>query len=139
MNIKSIYIVLLTAFLFAGCNDTVTNYYPSRAQAEADKLFERGWLPSLIPTSAIEITTSNDLDINISEGEFRYDPKETNEFLKHLTPYSRQKPPFDRWKGNIAEQNKAGYYAFVYAAEKTIWVFMVNRDTGHVRYVMWLQ
>lgn len=139
MNIRTIHILLLAILLFGGCSDTVTNHYPTRAKAEADNLFERGWLPTLIPASARDITTSNDLDINISEGEFRYDPKETNEFLGHLKPYSGQKPKLDRWQAYIAEQKKEGYNAFEYAADKTVWVFLVNTGTGHVRYVMWLQ
>jgi hypothetical protein len=131
--------LFVAMLLFGGCSDTVTNHYPTRAKAEADNLFERGWLPTLIPASARDITTSNDLDINISEGEFRYDPKETNEFLRHLTPYSGQKPKLERWQAYIAEQRKEGYNAFEYAADKTVWVFLVNTSTGHVRYVMWLQ
>jgi hypothetical protein len=139
MNIKSTHILLLTILFFGGCSDTITNHYQTRAQAETDNLLERGWLPSHIPTSAKDITTSNNLDINISEAEFRYDPKETNEFLKHLTSYSAQEPKMDRWKVFITKQKMEGYNAFEYTAEETGWVFLVNAGTGHVRYVMWLQ
>jgi hypothetical protein len=125
--------------LIIGCSDTVTNHYATRAEAETDNLFKRGWLPSLIPTSARDITISNNLDINISEGEFRYDPKETNKFVKHLKPYSGQKPKLDRWQTYIAKQKQEGYDAFEYAADKIVWVFLVNTGKGHVCYVMWLQ
>ncbi|KAF0187550.1 MAG: hypothetical protein FD168_2552 [Desulfobulbaceae bacterium] len=137
MKIRTIHFLLFAMLFLGGCSDTVTNHYATRAIAEADNLFERGWLPSLIPASAKDITTSNDLDINISEGEFRYDPKETTEFLKHLKPYSGQKPKLDRWQTYIAKQKNEGYDAFEYTAGKTVWVFLVSTGTGHVRYVMW--
>ncbi len=139
MNIRTIHFLFLAMLLLGGCSDTVTNHYPTRAKAEADNLFERGWLPSLIPASARDITTSNDLDINISEGEFRYDLKETNEFLRHLKPYSGQKPKLDRWQTYIAKQKKEGYDSFEYTSDERVWVFLVNTGTGHVRYVMWLK
>ena len=139
MNARIIHFLFLAMLFLGGCSDTVTHHYPTRAKAEADDLFERGWLPSLIPTSARDITTSNNLDINTSEGDFRYDPKETNEFLRHLKPYSGQKPTLDRWQTYIAQQKKEGYDSFEYTADKTVWVFLVNAKTGHVRYVMWLE
>ena len=137
MNIRPIYILLLAAFLFGGCSNTVTDHYPTRAEAEADNLFERGWLPSFIPASANDITTSNNLDISTSEGEFRYNPKQANEFLAYLKPYSGQNPKFEGWQTYIAKQIKNGNEAFEYCADKTVWVFFVNAVTGHVRYIMW--
>jgi hypothetical protein len=129
--------IVFVVLLIGGCSDTVTKHYATRANAEADQLFERGWLPSLIPASARDITTSNDLDTNKSEGEFRYDTKETNEFLRHLKPYSGQKLPLSRWQTFVVEKKKEGYDAFEYAADKLVWIFLVNERTGHVRYVMW--
>jgi len=137
MHIRTIHILLLAILLLGGCSDTVSKHYSTRAEAEADSLFERGWLPSLIPATSKDIKTSNNIDINISEGEFRYDLKETNEFLNHLKPYTGQKPKLDRWQSYIVKQKKEGYDPFEYAADENVWVFLVNTRTGHVRYVMW--
>jgi hypothetical protein len=38
-------------------------------------LFERGWLPDIVPDSSREITINNDLDLNLSKGEFFFDPE----------------------------------------------------------------
>ena len=126
-------------FLISGCNDTVTSHYATRDEAEADHLFGRGWLPSLLPNSASDITTSNELDINISEGSFQYDPKETNIFLKQLKPFSGQELPIRGWKSNISKKKNDGYDAFEYSNNMSIWVFLVNNGTGHVQYMMWLK
>lgn len=135
---KTIYLIVLNLFLFEGCNNTATNHYTTRSKAEAEKLFERGWLPNIIPASARNITVSNDLDRNRSEGEFQYDPKETDDFSRYLKPYAGQKLPLSRWQAYINEQKKKGYVAFEYSSDKSVWVFLVNIQTGHVRYVMWL-
>jgi hypothetical protein len=49
-------------------------YQQTYDAAVADHLFDRGWLPSLIPRSSFAITTSNDLDHNASTGESRFRP-----------------------------------------------------------------
>jgi len=138
MKIRIIYQIVFALLFIAGCSDTVTNHYTTRSKAEADRLFERGWLPDLIPMSVSEITTSNNLDTNTSEGKFQYNPNETKEFLRHLRPYSGQKLPLSRWQTDITEQKKKGYDALEYVANKSIWIFLVNAQTGHVRYMMWL-
>lgn len=139
MNTKTLPIILLIILLFVGCCDTVNDHYATRAEAEADNLFERGWLPSIIPASARGIKTSNNLDINISEGEFRFDQEETNTFLEHLKPYSGQPPKPRRRQTYIAKQKKKGYLPFEYTDNDTVWIFMVNSRAEHVRYIMWIK
>ena len=88
INKKLIY--LFVFLLSVGCSDTVKEHYKNRSEAEAAGLFRRVWLPTIIPGSARDITASNNVDTNVSEGEFKYDPKVTNEFLAHLKKYSDQ-------------------------------------------------
>jgi hypothetical protein len=41
---------IAVALLVGGsCGDVVTSRYETRAAAEADRLFERGWLPAILP------------------------------------------------------------------------------------------
>ena len=126
-------------FLVISCYDSVTNYYATRDKAEAGKLFERGWLPSIIPLSAMDITTTNDLDINISEGEFKFDLKDTNEFINNLMIYSNQKLPGSSWQSKLLVLIKNGYEVFEFTNSQSVWIFIVNKKTGHVRYMMWLK
>ncbi len=64
-------ISLLSALvLLAGCSDAVTNQYATYAEAQQDNLFERGWLPDILPESTIDIEVVNNLDNNTSHGGF---------------------------------------------------------------------
>src|SRR5688500_8592456 len=67
--------IILVALLLLP-TDVVDNRYSSLADARADHLFERGWLPDILPASAHDIRTTNNLDLNLSEGEFSFKPVE---------------------------------------------------------------
>ena len=84
--------ILLFAAVFYGLiwllpNDIVTSEYATLEAARADHLFGRGWLPDILPLSAYDIRTSNNLDIDTSEGEFSFDPSEYKVFVSHGRPY----------------------------------------------------
>ena len=83
MNVARALLILFTLAI-AACSETVTKHYPTRAGAEADSLFERGWLPDIIPASSRDITTNNDLDLNLSKGEFFFSPGDLAEFVTQL-------------------------------------------------------
>ncbi|MBY3788959.1 MULTISPECIES: hypothetical protein [Photobacterium] len=97
-----------------GCSEAVTNKYVTYAQAKEDKLFERGWLPNILPESTTNIVVTNDLDSNRSMGEFIIEVSALPEFLEKvkLTGLSNQ-------------------YRFVEGSNA--WVFIVN-DDGFVTY-----
>jgi hypothetical protein len=137
MKIQVTLILLVSIFLLGSCNDVVSSYYPTRAEAEADRLFKRGWLPDYIPASAREIRTSNNLDSNTSIGEFRYSSTETDDFLIYLKPYSGQRSKSDRWRDEISKYRNEGYDAFESAVDRTNWIFLLNNTRDHVRYLMW--
>ncbi len=109
---------LLACLLFCSCDDTVRSEYPTRADAVADTLFERGWLPDIIPASSRDILTVNDLDLNTSHGEFSFDPAEAPVFMGRMT----RRPSAD----------KGRYQGFTFEA----WRFLVDPKKGHCRY--WL-
>ena len=101
--------------LVAAC-DVVERYYPTRAAAEKDRLFERGWLPEIIPPSSRRIKTRNDLDLNTSTGEFYFDNQDLTGFLKHLT--------------RLPSRDHKAYKA--YSHEK--WVFLIDSEKNYCRY-----
>ena len=112
--------------------DTVTTTYLSRAEAEADKLFERGWLPSLIPSTATNIRVTNDLDLNTSEGSFSFQPSESATFtgiLHRLDATSSS--------GSQLERRPApGATAHRYSNGPYEWTFLVSPESGHCDYYM---
>lgn len=134
MTVTRFQTLVIAALFVCGCSDTVTSRYETRADAEADKLFQRGWLPSIIPQSSYGITTKNDLDINVSQGAFSFAPEHAKEFTTHL------------WRMDASEVSKAdsarlmerGYWPYSYRDEGSWWIFFINFDKKHCEYRMGL-
>jgi hypothetical protein len=85
MKIKLLLPILL---LLSGCSEVVSDKYATYELAQQDRLFDRGWLPDIVPNSAAQIEVNNDLDTNTSEGSFRIDESQLTEFIGKLTPTS---------------------------------------------------
>ena len=108
-------ISLLSALvLLAGCSDAVTNQYATYAEAQQDNLFERGWLPDILPESTIDIEVVNNLDNNTSHGGFLIEESGLQVFLQQVKP-----------------TDSDNQYRFVEGDH--VWTFTVNTD-GLVTY-----
>jgi hypothetical protein len=119
MKVIPMMLVLGVLSLVTGCSDTVESRYATRSDAEADALFERGWLPAIIPSSSREIVMKNDLDLNLSNGQFFFSPADADDFRRHLS--------------GVAEPG-TGYSAFTYSENRATWFFEVDFTNGHCRY-----
>jgi hypothetical protein len=96
--------------------DRVSSSYPALADARKDRLFERGWLPDILPASSRDIRVASDLDLNRSEGEFFFDPSDFAAFVARL--------------------RATGDSSFEYSAGGHTWIFTCERERGHCRYAM---
>ncbi len=130
-------IVLLTLTL-AACGDVVTSRYATLQDARADQLFERGWLPDLLPPSAHDIRTSNNLDLNTSSGEFSFSPADSKLLAARLSPYASPQCPFVNLDSEVKSHLGRGYPAYQYFEDHTTWVFLCRPERGECDYVMWL-
>jgi hypothetical protein len=119
--------------------DVVTTKYPSIQAARDDKLFGRGWLPDVLPTSARDIWVSNNLDLNTSEGEFSFDTNEADALKAKLVTHQIPHVPFDDWKGYLEKKRKAGFEIASYSSDASDWVFLCRYQLGKCEYVMWLR
>lgn len=72
--------------LMSGCSDVVSDEYSTYAQAKQERLFDRGWLPDILPKSTLTIEVNNDLDANTSEGSFIINEPALSEFIGKLKP-----------------------------------------------------
>ena len=108
-------IIFLTLAMLS-CSETGKSRYANYAEAESEKLFERGGLPKIIPKSSERIVTVNDLDVNVSEGEFVYSDTDEAEFLAHLK----------RASGLDTDH----YEVYTYEG----WVFFLNSAKQHCKY-----
>ncbi|POC47316.1 hypothetical protein [Vibrio vulnificus] len=105
---------LLLLLVLTGCSDIVQSHYDNYQQAKADQLFERGWLPDVLPVSTTQIEVANDLDNNTSQGSFLIAEKEMGQFLSQLQPLKT-----------------ANQYRF--ESDNSVWIFTLN-EAGKVSY-----
>jgi hypothetical protein len=68
----------------AGCSDTVTSEHATLAAAKQD--IERGWIPSVLPSSTVQIRESHDLDLNVGHGTFAFGDRDAEQFRAALRP-----------------------------------------------------
>jgi hypothetical protein len=103
-------------------------------------LFDRGWLPEILPPSSRDIRVSNDLELNTSEGEFRFASPDFALMQAELKPFSNPKHPFTRvfdWR--IDSHIAAGHPAYQYEQDRSTWVFLCKPAQGQCTYTMWSQ
>jgi len=118
MNRSFAMILSTGVMLLAGCDDSVSSSYSTREEAEADRLFDRGWLPEIIPPSSREITMTNDLDLNLSKGAFRFDASDHGDFVEYLT--------------RTPANDEDGFLAYAFED----WIFLIGEDRNRCRFVM---
>jgi len=70
----------------AGCSDRFTETYSTQKEPGQDQVFERGWLPDILPASAHSLRVSGDVDINNGDGEFLVSAADLAPFAAKLTP-----------------------------------------------------
>lgn len=125
---------LMLCLVTSSCSDIVTKNYATRSAAEADLLFDKGWLPSIIPQSSTRILVRSDLDRNQSEGNFYFEPSDLQDFTKKLANYEIS-------NGNASvlgmqEKLREGYVPYTYISGGSRWIFLVNPKQGHVVFAM---
>lgn len=104
--------------LFGFGSNEVQSKYETLSAAEQDRLFERGWLPEILPPSAEKIVTRNDLDLNTSSGEFYFKSEHWADFQKHLAPDSKSST------------------TWYFKEDGSTWTFDCKSNEGYCRYVL---
>lgn len=106
--------------LLVGCDNPVPLSYATKAEATAEIPFARGWLPDIIPSSSREISMSNDLDLNISKGEFVFDAVDHDGFVNQLK------------RTQSEDRDQFAAYSF------KGWTFWIAPEKNHCRFHMGL-
>jgi hypothetical protein len=120
-------------------SDVVTSDYQSLAEARADGLFDRGWLPDILPSSAHSIRTSNNLDVSTSNGWFSFHAAEFPRFVAQVKPFKPVAAPFVAYDEKIDEMKRRGFQPLIYEEDSTVWVFFCESGKGYCEYDMWLR
>ncbi|MCX6960247.1 MAG: hypothetical protein NTW91_08220 [Verrucomicrobia bacterium] len=118
MKPQLVAILAVASTMLVGCDDSASLSYPTRADAEADRPFARGWLPQIVPTSSKGITMTNNLDLNISNGAFQFDAFDHDAFVAHLT--------------RTPEDDRDGSAAYSYKG----WTFWISPDMSVCKFLM---
>ncbi|OGU19426.1 MAG: hypothetical protein A2X85_11350 [Geobacteraceae bacterium GWF2_54_21] len=129
--------VLFGALLLLFPSDVVTSHYSTLNVARTEQIFERGWLPDILPPSTFNIRTSNNLDLNISDGEFSFVTAEWP-LLKAKLMHGALPAPFVNWEGTVEKYNKNGFTTLCYKDGDTNWVFFCKPEQGYCEYDAWL-
>jgi hypothetical protein len=111
---QSLIVCLAASLSLSGCSDVVTRTYATLDDARRDRLFERGWLPDILPPSAREIRVSSNVDVNTAKGEFSLDPEHFAVFTGRLRP------------------RKDG--SFEFSVDRYTWVFTCDSSHTHCHY-----
>lgn len=130
--ILALFVLGWAAFALLGRMDRVTNTYATRVEAEADRLFDRGWLPSLIPISATDIRVTNDLDTNLSEGSFSFDPADSQIFTALLSSVDQAVAVASHPLGRM----DSGVTPYTFSDGDRQWTFFVSPARGYCDYVL---
>ncbi len=114
-------------------SDIASDTYPTLQEARNKKLFERGWLPDILPPSSHNIETNNNLDLNTSWGKFSFSPNEYSLFESRTGSYS---PEFDEvMKTEEATKIKTkGFAIRTFKEGHTLWVFQCKPQGGVCEY-----
>ena len=130
-------LVFLAAALLAAACDPVHSYYETLEEARADDLFERGWLPDVLPPSSHEILVKTNPDLNTSEGQFLFSPREFELILDRLSPMSRPADTQLEAVQPIVDSLLAeGYLAYWHTESDREWVFLCKPEQGVCLYYM---
>lgn len=132
-------LVFVCAASLCACHlptDTVEREYATLAEARDDGLFDRGWLPDILPQSARDIRTRNNLDHNTSTGEFSFDPRDAPAFVARLKPGALPRMKFADWNAIVDAQAADGHRAWSYRDGVYGWVFFCNLRKGYCEYML---
>ena len=125
---------LVLWFLAGG---VVERSYSSLQSAREDLVFDRGWLPDILPPSSSKIKTSNNLDLNTSQGSFEFTPSEWASLEEKLASGSIS-APFADWSGTVADHRQRGFLPWHHASSDVRWVFFCKPNMGRCEYIMWV-
>ena len=122
-------LILLVATLLGAC-DVVSTTYDDVADAMEHNMIAGGWLPNIIPPSSVDITTNNDLDLNVSWGDFRFSPADFHEFERRLHD-PVEEAPFENWEETIRGEAAQGFCIQEYKRDRSVWVLFCKPEKGY--------
>jgi len=130
---------VLAALVMGVCAcDDVSKRYATLQDAKADDMSAKGWLPEVLPPSSRDLRISINLDLNVSFGEFHFDPGEFKLLVSRLHPYARSHSPFVNFDDKVKDFVEDGYPVYEFTEDGSKWVFFCKPDRAVCTYSMWV-
>ena len=109
--------------------DRISDSYATLDEARAARLFERGWLPDILPASSVDIKITTDVDTNTAIGSFRFKPGDFSELVAKMSPHveSRQGEAY-------LEYMKDGYIPYQYSNGAYTWLFFCKAEAAECKF-----
>jgi hypothetical protein len=82
--------VAVIAVGLCGCGDIKSSSHATRAAAE--DTIEHGWIPCVLPASAVQIRESHNIDTNVGHGSFEFGASDAEQLRATLTPVAPEQP-----------------------------------------------
>jgi hypothetical protein len=130
--------MLLLALLIAGCGlDVIEKHYSTLDEAKGQT-----WLPEdILPPSTHDIDEENNVDLNDSEGEFRFAPTHADEFFSKLSPTLPRSTPYSNWDRITSRYSREGRsswsYSDSYEETRSTWVFFCSPERDQCDFIGW--
>ncbi|TXH67912.1 MAG: hypothetical protein E6Q88_10275 [Lysobacteraceae bacterium] len=131
-------IALLTLFLtvLSGCLDK-TDHYSSLNDARSDRLFERGWLPDMLPPSTYDLEITTSVEVSSGHGRFHFDQGDYPPFSTRLSKYNGVMPKLETYHAAIQQLLEEGYAPNSYASGPTNWIFLCDQKKAVCEFFVW--
>jgi hypothetical protein len=121
--------VSLAALTLSACGSSERTY-STLEEARADRLFERGWLPEILPRSARDIRVSANLDLNTASRSFCLEPSEVRDFggVMRSDPDRTTWPR--EWLAFASEPQRAAMRPSTYSLGNSHWLFLCGETAA---------
>lgn len=126
----------LFAVALSGCLDR-SDHYDDINDARANHVFEKGWLPDMLPASTYDLKVITTVEDSTGRGRFRFDSKDYRAFSSNLSPYNSVMSKDDRDNKSIEQLLAKGYEAHTYSSSRGDWVFLCNPREAICEFFVW--
>jgi hypothetical protein len=117
----------------AGCSDVTDERYSTLAEARSAGVFERGWLPDVLPSTAHDLELRNDLDLGVSAGKFSLRADELDVFASRLKLAEAMKSD-EHLAAYLHARKLQRSIAGVYVDGPSTWLFVCDRAKAECAY-----
>jgi hypothetical protein len=126
----------LLSLALSGCLDRVDEY-DTIDDAKKNHVFDKGWLPDILPPSTHDLKVVTTVEISAGRGNFSFDPQDYGAFYMRLSAYNGRKSKVDEDNRAIERLLAKGYEARAYSLGATNWLFLCRKAEAVCEFFVW--